>query len=238
LDLRLDRVRLKIPSAVSVFRSHGEISPEAQALAAQTLNNLELDVYDTHKRSGLDGVDVMLTEYETKTVPELEQRCAKIQNAFMIQIAAERNRQNTERALSNAGALSPDKALRALENSGLRFRVHEGELETAGPIDDFAMACLKIHRGAFVACWSRGSSGRELPYEQRVRLSDGEVRPRDREGDSGRDPAWPMLGATAMPERSVGSLRTGRRRNAGRESLVGGAARQGMLAAAEMSVGH
>jgi hypothetical protein len=150
LDARFNALRMRIPAVVSAFRAFGEISPDAQGLASQTLNSLNVDVEDVMKSSGLDGVEALLVEYETKTLPELKERCTELQNEFMRKLAAEREKITAEQTLESAKRLGPDKALKLLESSGLRLRVNEGELETAGPIDVLGMAILKLYRDALI----------------------------------------------------------------------------------------
>jgi hypothetical protein len=141
---------LRIPAVVSAFKPYGEISPEAQGLASRTLNALNVDVVDVTKRSGLDGAEAFITECEQRTLPELKDRCTELQNDFMKKLAAEREKLSAEQTRESAKKLSPDKALKLLESNGLRLRVHEGVLETAGLIDDLGMAILKLYKDALI----------------------------------------------------------------------------------------
>jgi len=149
LDARIGVLRMQIPAIISAFRPFGEACSEAQALTARAVNDLNVDVVDSMKRGGLDGAEACVVEYETR-LPELKNRCTELQNSFMIKLAAEREKLTAEQALETAKKLGPDRALKYLETSGLRLRVFEGQLETAGPIDETAMAILKLYRDAII----------------------------------------------------------------------------------------
>jgi hypothetical protein len=149
-DMRLNGLRLQIPAITSVLRAFGEISPEAQALANRVSQDLNIDVVDTMKRGGLPGVEALLTEYETKIVPDLKERCGEIQNRFMQNLAAERSRLLAEKADNDAKKLGPDRALQLLETSGVRLRLFENELQVSGSLNEGAEAILKMYRAAIV----------------------------------------------------------------------------------------
>jgi hypothetical protein len=119
LDARLAALRIRTPAVTSVFRAFGEISPEAQALAARTLNSLNTDIIDATTRDGLSGAQRLISEYEQRVLPELKVRCTELQNEFMKKLSVEREKLAAEQALENAKRLGPDKAIKHLETNGL-----------------------------------------------------------------------------------------------------------------------
>ena len=151
LDARLDLLRLNYPAIKNDWRHFGApTDPEVEARINHAVQYLNTDVVRVLKRDGIKGAAKFIEDHETRLLPETREWCVAHQNAFMARIAAEREKVSAERAINDAKKLGPDRALKLLEASGLRLRVVDGELETAGPIDETGMAILKMYKDAIV----------------------------------------------------------------------------------------
>ncbi len=150
LDVRLNLLRGNIEAITNAFRPFGVgTAPEAMGAIDHALTDLTADVIEAMKADGITGAEKLIADHEA-ALPELRERVNGIQNRWMTNVAAQRAAANAEVIMDEARRLGPDRALAALESSGVRLRVIEGVLETAGPLGEREMAILKLYRDATI----------------------------------------------------------------------------------------